>query len=110
MSLIKQTKLTKHMATLCPQASNKEPSFCVVSRLTEYLKRTKSYIDAEKLLLTYIKPFINESGISIRNYTSHSSRAAALSYAKSRGVSLSIIIQSADWKSERTFAQFKTNK
>lgn len=61
----------------------------VVCNLNEYLKGTKSYRDAEKLLLTCIKPYraarqntasswcksiIIESGISIHNYNFHSSR------------------------------------
>ena len=119
MSLIKQTKPTKHMAPLCFQIYNKEPKLCVVTHLTEYLKRTKSYRDTDKLFLTCIKLYraaskdtisrwcksiIKESGISIHSYTSHSSRAAALSHAKTRGTLLSTIIQSAGWKSERTFA------
>ena len=49
---------------------------------------------------------IKDSGISILSCTSHSSRAAALSYAKSCGASLSAIIKNSGWKSERTFAQF----
>ena len=52
------------------------------------------------------KSIIKESGISIHSYTSHSSRAAASSYAKFRGPSLSTIIHSADWISERTLAWF----
>ena len=121
MSPIKQTKPTKYMAPLCFQIYNKEPKLCVVSHLTEYLKRTKSYRDTDKLFLTCIKPYratskdtismwyksiIKESGISIHSYTSHSSKAAASSYAKSCGASLSTIIKSAGWKSESTFAQF----
>ena len=121
MSPIKQTKPTKHMGPLCFQIYNKEPKLCVASHLTEYLKRTKFYRDTDKLFLTCIKPYraaskdtisrwcksiIKESGISIHSYTSHLSRAAASSYAKSCGASLSTIIQSAGWKSERTFAQF----
>ena len=109
------------MAPLCFQIYNKEPKLCVVSHLTEYLKRTKSYRDTDKLFLTCIKPYraasqdtisrwcksiFNGSSINIRSYTSHSSRAAASSYAKSHGASLSTIIQSAGSKSERTFAQF----
>ena len=120
-SPIKQTKPTKHMAPLCFQIYNNEPKLCVVSHLTEYLKRTKSYRDTDKLFLTCIKPYraaskdtisrwcksiIKESGISIHSYTSHLSRAAASSYAKSRGASLSTIIQSAGWKSEKIFTQF----
>ena len=121
MSLIMQTKPTKDMAPLYFQIYNKDPKLCVVSHLTGYLKRTKSYRDTDKLFSTCIKPcraaskdtvsrwcksIIKESSISIHSYTSHSSRAAASSYAKSHGVSLSTIIQSAGWKSERTSAQF----
>ena len=121
MSPIKQTKRTKHIAPLCFQIYNKELKLCVVSHLTEYLKRAKSYRDTDKLLLTCIKPYraaskdtiskwcksiIKESDISIHIYTSHSSRAAASSYVKSLGASLSTIIQSAGWKLESTFAQF----
>ena len=57
MSLIKQTKPTKHMAPLCFQIYNKESMRCVVTHLTEYLKRTKSYRDTDKLFLTCIKPY-----------------------------------------------------
>ena len=121
MSLIKQTKLTKHMAPLCFQTYNKESKLYIVSHLTEYLKRTKSFGNTDKLFLTcsksyraaskdtisrWCKSIMKESGISIYNYTSHSSRDVASSYPKSLRVSLSKIIQSAVWKSERTFAQF----
>ena len=34
MSLIKQTKATKHMAHLCFQIYNKEPKVCVASHLS----------------------------------------------------------------------------
>ena len=54
----------------------------------------------------WCKSIIKASGISIHSYTSHSSRAATSSYAKTRGASLSTMIQSAGWKSERTFTQF----
>ena len=120
MALIKQTKPAKHMAPLCFQIYNKELKLCVVTHLAEYLKRTKSYGDTDKLFLTCIKPYraaskdtisrwcksiIKESGISIHSYTSHSSRAAASLYAKTRGALLSTVIQSTGWKSERTYAR-----
>ena len=47
MSLIKQTKPTKHMALLCFQIYNKEPKLCVVTHLSQYLKRTKIYRDTK---------------------------------------------------------------
>ena len=121
MSLIKQTKPTKHMAPLCFQTCSKEPKLCVLSHVTDYLKITKSHRDTDKLFVTCIKPYraaikdtisrwcksiIKESSINIHSYTSHSSGAVASSYAKLRGASLSTIIQSAGWKSEKTFTQF----
>ena len=92
MSLITQTKPTKPMDPLCFQIYNKEPKLCVVSHTTEYLTRTKSYRDTNKLCLTCIRPYrtaskdnisrwcksiIKGSDISIHSYTSHSPRAAA---------------------------------
>ena len=109
MSLINQTKPTKHLTPLRFQIYNEEPKLCVVTHLTEYLKITKSYKDTDKLFLTSIKlcrtaskdtisrwckSIIKESGISIHSYTSVSSRAAVSSYAKSCGASLSTVIQS----------------
>ena len=121
MSLIKQTTPTKYMAPLCSQIYNKESKLCVVTHLNEYLKRTKSYRDTDKLISTCIKPYraaskdtisrwcksiIKESGISIHSYTSHSSIAATSSYAKTCGASLSTIIHIAGRKSERPFTKF----
>ena len=42
MSLIKKTKPAKRMTPLCFQIYKKEPNLCVVTHLTEYLKRTKN--------------------------------------------------------------------
>ena len=42
---------------MCFQIYNQEPKFCVVSHLTEYLKRAKRYRDTDKLFLTCIKPY-----------------------------------------------------
>ena len=48
MFLIQQTKPTKHIAPVYFQIYNKEPHLCVVTHLTEYVKRTKSYRDTDK--------------------------------------------------------------
>ena len=47
---------------------------------------------------------MNLAGIDVEQYCVHSSRSAASSYAKSRGVSLKDIAVSAGWRSERTFS------
>ena len=107
MPLFKQTELTKHIGPLFFQTYKKEPKLYFVGHLTEYLKIIKSYRDTDKLFLTWIKPYraasmdtisrwcksINKgNAVSIHNYTSHSARAVALSYVKSREASLSTII------------------
>ena len=57
MCLIKQTEPPKHMTPLCFQRYNKEQKLCVVSHLTEYLKRAKSFRDTDQFFLTCIKPY-----------------------------------------------------
>lgn len=53
MSVVKQTKPTKHMKSLCFRAYEKEQKLCAASRFTVYLKGKKS---ADKLFLACIKP------------------------------------------------------
>ena len=129
MSLIKQTKPAKHMAPLCFKLYKKDPKLCVVTHLTEYLKRTKSYRDTDKLFLNLcIKPYraaskdtisrwcksiIKESGMSTQSYTSHSSRAAASSNAKTRGdrYPKSFIMQVGNQRGHLpNFAKYKSKK
>lgn len=90
----------------------------VVCNLNEYLKGTKSYRDAEKLLLTCIKPYraarqntasswcksiIIESGISIHNYNFHSSRVQL----HPMQIPWSIVINNhSEFRLKRTFAEF----
>ena len=50
ISLIKQSEPAKHISPLSFQIYNKDQKLCVVSHLTEYLKRTKSYRGTDKLL------------------------------------------------------------
>ena len=57
MSLIKKTKPAKHMVPLCFQIYGQEPKLCVVTHLSEYVKRTKSYGDTDKLFLDCIRPY-----------------------------------------------------
>ena len=65
MSLIKQTKPAKPMALLYFQIYIFSS---VVSRLTKYLKRTKSYRDTDKLFLTCIKPYRAASKYTISRW------------------------------------------
>ena len=92
------------MAPPCFQTCNKEPKLCVVSHLTEFFYKTKSYRVTGKSFLSCIDPYravikdaisrwcksiIKESGISVNYYTSYSSADAASSYVKFWGALLS---------------------
>ena len=121
MSKIKQTKPGNHMKPLKFIAYPHDEKLCVITHLKEYLLRTIHLTPNEsKLFVSFIKPFkavskdtiarwckqtLSQCGIDIDKYFTHSSRAAASSKAKQKGVSLAKIIDSAGWKNESIFAK-----
>ena len=123
MSKIKQSKLGKHMEPLKFKAY-KDPKLCIVTHLTRYLELTLPFrrtAKQAKLFLSLNRPHssvtkdtvarwckqvLSLSGIDITRYSSHSSRAAATSMAKQRGLSIDYIQRYAGWSNERTFAKF----
>ena len=54
----------------------------------------------------WCKNILARSGIDVNAYSSHSSRAAATSKAKERGLSMAHIQKFAGWSNEKTFALF----
>ena len=120
MGKIKQTKPSKHMAPLKFMPYLKEPKLCVVTHLTQYLEKTTPLRQCSSLFISYIKPYkavsrdtirrwcrevLHNSGIDINTYSSHSSRSAASSKAREKGVSLRDIAKYAGWASESTFSK-----
>lgn len=96
---------------------------CPAKTLQCYISHTNSIRESiEKLLLTSKKPYkaatpstisrwikntLTESGINTTIFSSHSTRHASTSTAKSRGISLDIIRQTAGWTgTSQTFANF----
>ena len=101
-----------------------EPKLCVVDNLKEYLKKTKPIRKHPELFLSYYNPhapvskdtiarwskeITHTAGIDIDKYSPHSSISAAASYAKSRGITMKDIYNSAGWSNEKAFA-FYYNK
>ena len=99
----------------------KEPKLCVVDNLKEYLRKTSPNRKDYNLFISYQKPYgpvttdtisrwckqmMGMAGIDINKYCSHSSRSAASSFAKHKGVSLKTIIDTAGWASQCTFAAY----
>ena len=119
MDKIKQTKHGKHMAPLQFKRYYNEPKLCVIKNLEAYIQKTKSLRSSTSLFISYIKPhkpigkerlsnwckdILRASGINTALYTTHSSRSAASSKAKSSGMSLPTILEHAGWSNENTFA------
>ena len=117
--LIKQTRRGKHMKPMEFKVYHREEKLCLISNLTEYLLKTRPMRKDSALFISYQKPYhavtkdtvtrwvndiMKKAGIDMSNYVTHSCRAAASSYAKSRCVPIHKIISSCGWSTERTFA------
>lgn len=120
MSKLKQSKPGQHMSPMQFKGYPNEKKLCVVTHLSVYLERTKHLRKSPLLFIATIKPHnpvsrdtisrwckevLKNSGINTNIFSSHSSRSAASSNAKLKGVEMKTIISNAGWKNERTFAK-----
>lgn len=102
-------------------------SLCVVECIRPYLEQTSRFrdisdnIDRSWLSLNYVKPhhpvttssisrwlktIMAEAAINTNQLKAHSTRSDSVSKAYFAGVSVSDIMQQADWAKESTFARF----
>ena len=95
---------------------------CVLQHLKQYLSLTEGLRGEEtQLLISAVKPhkpvsidtvsrwakcMLQRSGVNIKTFTTHSTRAAATSKSYSIGVPLQDILSAASWSNAKTFAQF----
>ena len=91
---------------------------CVLQHLKQYLSLTEGLRGEEtQLLISAVKPhkpvtidtvsrWAKCSGVNIKTFTTHSTRAAATSKSYSIGVPLQDILSAASWSNAKTFAQF----
>lgn len=99
-----------------------DKQLCVVTTLTEYLRKTHDLRGSEKqLFISYQKPFMKVSRDTISRWTKqvmkaagiettifkpHSTRAASTSAANRSTTTLDEIMDTAGWASASTFAKF----
>lgn len=123
-SLLKHSKKGKHQAPLEFKSFPQDPSLCIVTVVSEYLKRTQKLRKngtVSKFLLSFQKPhnpiskdtisrwiktILEMADIDITKFTAHSTRAASTSAALSCGVPVSNILAAAGWSQETTFSKF----
>ena len=115
---LKQTRKGHHLAPLKFRVYRKEPKLCVITNLTEFLKKTQDKRTDAALFLSSQKPHRSVSKDTISrwvkdmmisagidpSFVSHSSRSAASSYARTKGVSLREICDACGWANVKTFA------
>ena len=98
-----------------------DPSLCIVNHIDAYIKATKELRgDTTKLFISivpphkkvttstisrWVKEMLKAAGININTFSSHSTRAAATSQAKVKGLSLDEIRAAAGWANGTTFAK-----
>lgn len=96
-----------------------DEKLCVMHTLLYYLEATKSLRDSKQVLISYVsykavststvarwlKAVLTLSGIDTDMYKAHSYRSASVSKAYLR-CSLKTILDTADWKTDKTFHKF----
>lgn len=119
---VKQSALGRKQPDLILPAFKEDHRVCVYSVLTEYIKRILPHRGGvTRLFLSFVKPFqavsrdtisrwikavLIQSGIDVKVFKPHSTRASSTSKANSCQVPLDIILQAASWKGDCTFRKF----
>ena len=124
---LKTSTVKHHQSELVLKAYPEDKSLCVVYYLKEYIKRTKILRKkggGSKLFIMTREPYtpvsrdtiarwtktgLMKSGINMKIFTPHSTRAASTSKAK-QSVQLSTILKTAGWRRASTFATFYDKK
>ena len=121
--LVKQNKTSDRVgSTTTIEEYPSEKRLCVVRYLKKYIERTKVMRDTERhLFICYRKPHkraskqtisrwiketMSAAGIDTRIFKPHSTRAAAVSTAKTADVPIADILKQAGWSNEETFNRF----
>ena len=120
-TLLKQSRKNYHLSELKIKAYAPDRRMCIVTVLKEYLKRTVSLRQSDKLMISYVKPYnavsretisrwvktvMDLSGVDTSVFTAHSTRAAATTGAKAMHVPLATIMKTAGWTNSATFSRY----
>lgn len=119
---VKQTRPGFHTEPLVFQKYVADESLCVLTTLNLYLKKTVSirgdykalFISAQRphrpvsvsTISKWIKDVLILAGIDVKQFSSHSTRAASVSAANKNGLPLQDIMSAAGWSSAGTFQKF----
>jgi len=115
------TRPGKHLEPIELTTFEPDTKLCVVTHLIQYLVKTKNLRGStSQLLISYVKPHkaasnttigkwcksvLKDAGIDVTEFTSHSGRSAATSYASHTSLTLQDILKAGGWSNAQTFAK-----
>ena len=121
-NLVKQSRPGRHLDNIVITGYAPARRLCLITVLKEYLKRTLYCRGSEtKLFISYVAPHHRVSrdtisrwivdvmflaGVDTKLYRSHSTRAACVSSAVRAKVPVDIILKTAGWSQDSTFAKY----
>ncbi|KAJ8034661.1 hypothetical protein HOLleu_21590 [Holothuria leucospilota] len=118
---LKQSRPGKMGVKLSFPKYAKDELICVYSAIDTYLGITRPFRTDNKFFISYLKPHkavtketisrwiklvLGASGLNTDIFQAHSTRAASASAAFDRNLPIDLILQTAGWSNERTFALF----
>ena len=118
--MLKQTRPGSHLDSISFKSYPKDKKLYIVYAMTQYLERTKHLRQGQNLIISTVKPhkaaskntigrwvklILGKAGVD-RCFTTHSTRSAATSMARLKGLPLQTIMRAAGWSNARTFAKF----
>ena len=118
--LLKQTRPGHHLEPMA-LIRYSDTDICALSHLGKYREVTKSVRKSNKLLLSFVKTHkpiststlsrwcvstLQQNGVGITVFRSHSTRPVSTSYYRRKGLSIKQINKAAGWSSVQTFARF----
>ena len=117
--LLKQTQPGHHLEPMVLMRYS-DTDICALSHLEKYREVTKSIRKSNKLLLSFVKPHkpiststlsrwcvstLQQAGVDITVFGSHSTRSASTSHCQRKGLSIKQINKAGKWSSFQTFGR-----
>ena len=117
-SLLKQSRPGHHLEDIVLTKYPWCRRLCIVTLLTEYIRRTESLSSSSQLFISYVEPYkavtkatiarwlkivLADSGVG-KNYTPHSTRSASTRKPQFQNVPIDTIMRASGWARTSTFA------
>lgn len=124
MDILKTSRPGRSSIVVSFKAFDENEALCVCRTLKEYIKMTeesRTHLNTSRLFISYGRPFkavcsstlsrwlktvLSLAGINTTIFQGHSFRSASTSKAESMGVSIEMILKTANWASSGTFSKF----